>query len=131
MSSPEAQPNYGSPKKTAQTSGQIHDIALSDGGARTIEQIEERSAQIRQAEVDAMREIAALMRDLAVKLPHESALPVKFAEAAKSIEMMSESAAAATWIAYRSAERVVVEWDRETLENLIACARRALESMKR
>jgi hypothetical protein len=31
MSSPEAQPNDGSPKKTAQSSGQIHDIALSDG----------------------------------------------------------------------------------------------------
>lgn len=53
---------------------------------QTIEQIEARLVEVREADRDAMQRIADLLRELAVTLPIESKLPLRFAKAAKSID---------------------------------------------
>jgi hypothetical protein len=56
------------------------------------EEIEAHAEEIKRAEGEAMRKIAALMRDLAVELPHESKLPVRFADTANRIDRFAEFA---------------------------------------
>lgn len=53
---------------------------------QTIEQLEARIVEVREADRDAMQQIAELLRELAVTLPAESKLPLRFAKAAKSID---------------------------------------------
>jgi hypothetical protein len=53
---------------------------------RTIEDIERQAVEIRGAENLALAQLVAVMRELAVRLPVESRLPLYLAEHAKSIE---------------------------------------------
>lgn len=66
-------------------------------GPRTIEQIEQRAAEIHRAECDALRSIAAFLREQAVNLPVESRLPLDFAEAANTLDTFSRSPDPAGW----------------------------------
>lgn len=56
---------------------------------QTIEQIEARLIEVRGADRDAMQQIANLLRELAVTLPVESKLPLRFAESAKTLDLFS------------------------------------------
>lgn len=53
---------------------------------QTIEQIEARTIEIRDAENEALTVLVHVMREIAVRLPLESRLPMVLAERAKSIE---------------------------------------------
>jgi hypothetical protein len=97
-------------------------MSTTDGirsGAQTIEEIEARADAIKQAENEAMSALAAFLRDLAVTLPPESKLPVRFAEAAKSIDLFGD--AAAFW----RVEQGIREWNADKVDELIALAQRA------
>lgn len=53
---------------------------------QTIEQIERRIVDVRDAENEALGVLVTVMREIAVRLPVESRLPLILAERAKSIE---------------------------------------------
>src|SRR4051794_24880595 len=53
---------------------------------QTIAQIEARAAEVAQHEREAVCRIADLLRELAVTLPAESKLPMRFAKTARSID---------------------------------------------
>ncbi len=52
---------------------------------RTIEDIERRAAEVLEAEKQALAAIAACLREVAVRLPPDSQMPLKLAKAAQAL----------------------------------------------
>jgi SOS response regulatory protein OraA/RecX len=84
---------------------------------QTIEQIEAHAAAVLEEERQALRALAACMRELAVRLPVESKLPVRMAKAARSADLFSGGDVA--WVGLLDVERLVDEWGREQCERLL------------
>jgi hypothetical protein len=88
----------------------------TDGTPRTIEEIEQRAALIHRSERDAFDRLAAFLRELAVELPPESRLPIRFAEAANRITQLHDTGA----LAARIMEREVQEYELDEVDAWIA-----------
>lgn len=56
------------------------------GSSQTIDEIEARAAEIAHAEREAVCQVTELLRELAVTLPVESELPMRFAKTARRID---------------------------------------------
>jgi hypothetical protein len=87
---------------------------------QTIDQIEAQAAAIEHAECAVMQDLAAWLRERAVELPVESKLPMRFAKAAKDIELFTGgSSAMPEFAARRGVQRNLVDkWGHERCEEL-------------
>lgn len=96
---------------------------------QTIEQIEARDAEVRTAERDAMSQLAELLRELAVELPPESRLPIRFAKTANYIDIFTTG----PYHVMRTTDidRLVNEWSLEEIEALIPKLESALREAGR
>jgi hypothetical protein len=83
--------------------------------AHTIEDIERRAEEVEGAELEALHRVAELLRELAVELPHESKLPVSFANTAKRIEKYLTYTFHPSW-AVRDLNTMVEDAGREGME---------------
>lgn len=63
---------------------------------QTIDQIEARAAEIAEAERSALRDLAEWLRAVAVELPAESKLPLRFSESARTLDLWSTGGHATT-----------------------------------
>lgn len=84
---------------------------------RTIEDIERRAAEVRDAEREALRSLAAHVRELAVQLPPESRVPIRFANLARELDLFEDHAEAAFAVLR---QEVVNEVVREQVEDWVA-----------
>jgi hypothetical protein len=95
---------------------------------QTIAQIEARAAEVREAERDALFDLAEFLRALAVELPVESKLPLKFAESAKALELFGRPGGTLMVAGYGCAMDDLVHESAEDAELAAAVATiRALE----
>ena len=85
----------------------------SASAPRTIQEIEARAAEVLEAERDAMRRLAEVLRELAVELPGESGLPLKLAKAAKTIDIFQSGAHPD--LGLMDLPRIVDEWGVEAV----------------
>jgi hypothetical protein len=111
------------------------DAERTDGAPRTIEEIEQRAAEVHEAEREAFRRLAELMRELAVTLPAESSLPLHLAQNAKGIlgildisARMEVKAETVRIVAGRNVDKTADTFERDELEQLVAVCQRALDT---
>src|SRR4051794_20764239 len=85
------------------------------GPLQTIEAIEARAAEIVERERVAMLNIAAFFRETAVELPPESRMPVRLANAARTLDSFARGSEPALW-GCLTFDKVVEAYSNELLE---------------
>lgn len=116
----------------AQDGAKLTPARASRATTQTIAELEERANAIREANRDAMHQIAVLLRDLAVTLPAESKLPLQFAETAKKIDLFNDGPNA--HLGFWSVESIVRETgkdvERAALEDVLTAVDRVPASSR-
>jgi hypothetical protein len=100
---------------------QSHRTASRGVPHQTIDQIEARAVEVKEAERDAMRRLAEALREIAVELPPESTLPIRLAKAAKTIDLFQLGSHPD--VGLMDVPRLVDEWGVEACAELVASLR--------
>ncbi len=97
---------------------------------RTIEEIEAQAERVTEAERDAMRRLAAFLRELAVELPAESKAPVRLAKVAKKLDIFIDGTEPASWCCL-PVEQFVREYGADAVDDYIAKLDDHIEKLER
>jgi hypothetical protein len=96
---------------------------------QTIEDIERRAEEIKDAELDTLARLAAFIRELAVELPPESRMPLIFAKTANDLDTYVTYRWNPAW-SRRDLDRMADECGADTLEEFAAQLQRFAERMR-
>lgn len=98
--------------------------ASGDVRPRTIEDLEAQAAAVTEAEREAMRRLAAFLRELAIELPAESRIPVRMAKAAKNLDVFTNATEPGHW-GCGTVDQIVQEYGIDAVDDYIAQLERA------